>query len=97
MGLGVGLHGMGDVAHPVADLALGDALQERLLGDTQQLTRLFGDLSHRESRRRVGDVAVHGDAHVDAQDVAFVQADLARDAVHHHVVGRRADGPGKPR
>ena len=37
---------------------------------------------------------INDDCHVDMDDVAFLQALIARDAVAHHMIDRGADGFG---
>jgi hypothetical protein len=93
--LDVGLHGVRHVAQPVADHALVDRLEQRLLGDLQQLLGDRGDLADAERPGAVGDPAVLHDADVDRQDVALAQLELAGDPVHDHVVRRRADRAGE--
>ena len=72
-------------------LALLDARVQGLLGTVQQPLRVGIDASHRKSARGVRHPPVERHAHVDGDDVAVAQAVGARNAVHDHRVGRRAD------
>ena len=88
-----GLHGVGDVADVVADARLLDPGVARLLADVEQPPRLVGDLTHGERVGAVGDQAVECDADVDRDQVAVVDAVVARDPVDDHRV--RGDARGR--
>src|SRR5580704_14608345 len=86
------LHRVAYVAEPVARTHLVDGAVKRLPGDLQQLRRFRGDLPHRDSYRRIREVAVHFHPEIDRDDVAFAKFPLGRrDAVNDLAVHRSAE------
>ena len=89
------LHGVADVGQAVAVDHLRDRRVEGRLGHVHQPLRLGVDLADAGGERGIAVPALDDRAAVDADDVAVLQAIRAGDAVHDHVVGRRADDRGE--
>jgi tetratricopeptide (TPR) repeat protein len=89
--LGHRLDGVADVRQAVALDHLVDGLPQAALGDVDQPLRLGGHLADRHGEGGVAVVALDDRPAVDRQDVALLQHVGPGDAVHHHLVGRRAD------
>ena len=95
--LGDALDRGADVAEAVAFDDLVDRGLERPPRDLEQPRRLGVDLTHAHGDRGVGVPALDDRPAVDGDDVALVEHDgVARDAVHDHVVRRRAHHRGEP-
>src|SRR5687768_8291948 len=86
-----------DVAQALADDRRRDGPAQRLLRDRDELRRLCGDLTDRDSHRRIGVPALDDRAGVDADDLPFLEPALARDAMHDLLVQARADHTGERR
>ena len=85
---------MSPIRYPLA--REGQALAKALLRRVDQGLGLGRDLPHREGPRHVGLVPVQQHRAVNGNDLPFPQDHRFRgDAVHHHVVRRRADGARK--
>src|SRR5437588_5052500 len=89
--LGHRLHSVADVGEPVAVADLGDGGLQALVGDLHQAAGVFAHLAHRDGDRRVAVVALDDGPAIEGEDVALLAPVVAGDAVHDHVVGRRAD------
>jgi hypothetical protein len=79
-----------DVAEPVADPGRLDAGRQRTAGDLDQPQVLLPRRAHDQAQRGVRHPAVHGRREVDAEQVTVAQGVVARQAVQHRVVDRRA-------
>ncbi len=91
--LAVRLHRVGDVAQAVAGPALHDRLVEALARHVEQLLDPRRHRAHRQRDRAVRIVALDDAAQIEPDDVALAQLALGRrDAVHHFLVDRDADG-----
>ena len=88
------LHREDDVAEPSPRAALARCPPRARPRDLDQTALGLDRPKHRGCG--VGDVAVEGHADVEAEQVALSRRVPVRDAVHDDVVGRRADGAGKP-
>ena len=85
------LHGVGDVADPVAEPRLGDPCGERVLAHVEEPLRLGVDRSDGERVRAVRDRAVEGHADVDRHEAAVLDARVVGDTVDDDVVDGDAD------
>ena len=94
--LNMRLHRVRDVSEAVAGPALADGALQRLPGNLHQPCGLIGGFAYRHGDRRVCNPAIKGDAYVQADNVTLSQPVLPRDAMHHNLVGRGADGPREP-
>src|SRR5437588_10013358 len=90
------LHRVRDVPDVVAGVRLGDARVTRLLADVEQPPGLGRDLTDCEGVGAVRDKPVESDADVDRDEVAFLDAVVARDPVDDHRVRRDACGGREP-
>src|SRR6266567_4423095 len=89
------LHGVADIAEPVARAHLVDRAIQRFPGHIQQLSHFRLNLPHRDSDRRIRVVAVHFHPEIDRHDVAFAQLPLwRRNPVNDLAVHRRAQHAG---
>src|SRR5579859_1707222 len=86
------LDGIGDVAEMPARDDLPNARGQSRLGVRQQSFSLGADNAHAYGDRRVALVALVDDTEIDADDVAFLQHALARNAMHDLLIDRKADG-----
>ncbi len=90
--LSEGLDRMADVADGGARAHHLDATHHRLVGDVDQLAGLERDaVADREHPAGIAMPAAQDGGDVDVDDVAVLEALVARDAVAHHVVDRGAD------
>src|SRR5438270_7218125 len=89
--LGHRLHGVADVGEPVAVADLSNGGLQALVGDLHQPAGVLAHLAHRDGHSRVPVVALDDGPTVEGEDVALLEPVVAGDAVHDHVVGRRAD------
>ena len=92
VGLDVLLHGVRDVAEAVADAALLDGVEQRALGDVEQLR---GDRARRRRPAKVRAASATQPSLTTPMSTERMsprgELELARDAVHDHVVRRGAD------
>lgn len=86
---------MADVPHPVAGFAPVEAKEEGFAGDLHEALHLGADGTDRERVGRVGHIAVEFDDAVERHVVAFLDEEVAGDAVHDDVVDRNAEGRGE--
>ena len=94
-GLGERLDGVTDVTQAYAGGDLLDALDHRLMAGLDQPSCEHRGLANEIHLAGVAVIAIldHGD--IDIEDVALLQHFVARNAVAHHVIDRRADGAGE--
>ena len=92
------LDGVRDVAEAVPGPRLLDGVEQRLLGDLEQLLGDRADLADRERARAVGDPAVERHADVDRDDVAVARARYGPGMPWTTIAfGEAQIDPGKPR
>lgn len=87
---------MGDIGDPAAGVGELHALPEALFGDADEAHGLLAHLSAWIGARTVAVEAVNEGSHVHADDVAFLEHPVVRDAVDDHLVHRDAGGTGEP-
>ena len=93
--LDVRLHGGGDVKEAVSLSCLRDTLEKALAGHVNQVLRLRGDRATRECGATVAVITADERAHVHADDIAFFEAALPRNAVYDFLVDADTDTRGE--
>ena len=95
LGVGIGLDGLSDGSNRKAWFHGADALPEGLMGDADEVCRLFVDGAHGEGGIGVAMHAMEEEGDVNVEDVSVLERATVRDAMTDDFVGRGADGFGE--
>src|SRR5213593_3055526 len=85
-----------NVGEMVFRFHLFDATIETLFGDSQELLQIRRDRADGHGNGGVAIIPVENYAEVETYDVTFHQLSIARNAMNHFLVYRRAEGARKP-
>ena len=91
----MGFNGMGDITDAVSHYRLFNAFIKGCLCFPKQLLVFLGGIAHNKSVGVVTVEPVAASAHIDADDIPFLQPVSIRNTVDHHVVDRNAGRSGE--